>query len=535
MHQQTYLEIFRQRWVAIAGGVVAGIIIALVFCFAIPATYTATATSFLTVRSSAGTLTDGTQFALASITSYPALATSSDVLEPTIRQLGLHESEQALADSVTATNPSTTVLVQVSANAPTAKQAALIANTVSTNLASTVSSLENTGSKNRYKVTLELRDRAQVPTSPSAPQKVIILGLGVFGGLALGLIAALLWASFDTSIRTPDDVRRASGLAVIGELPVRRFRSSRRTSHLELSLREAKITIRQANGGRVPRLLVLVPASATAGEAWIRGALARTFSDSGRKVVLVESDFGGDTAKLLPDSSEAAGFAEALADENRVLELLQKPEGERYSVLPPGTPDSYSSEFLAERSAPAVLGALESDFDLTIAQATSTSRPVNFELLAPYADGVIVLLRYGRSSRSDLGRVLSRLRLSGIRPLGAIVAGIPTSRISDLSAHWEPGDFNEAPREPLRQLSDPPAEPTPAATGLSRSTERAPHSARSATDTDDVLPPVSKAPRRTPRVRRDTRATSPGKTAKPTVEETADSAGHSLSEASTKR
>jgi capsular polysaccharide biosynthesis protein len=149
MPQQSYLQIFTQRWIAIAAGLVVGILVALLFCFAIPASYTATATSFLTVRSSAGTLTDGSQFALARISSYPALADSSDVLGATIKQLGLKESVQTLANSVSATNPATTVLVQVSATAHSAKESALIANTVSTNLASTVSSLENSGSQNR--------------------------------------------------------------------------------------------------------------------------------------------------------------------------------------------------------------------------------------------------------------------------------------------------------------------------------------------------------------------------------------------------
>ena len=515
MQQQTYLQIFRERWSAIVAGLVFGILVALVACFTIPATFTATATSFLSVRSTAATLTDGSQFALARIASYPALAVSSDVLGATIKQLDLHESVQQLSDSVSATNPPTTVLVQVSATATTGKEAALIANTVSTNLASTVSSLENTGSQNRYKVTLELRDRAQIPTSPSAPQRAVILGLGVLGGIAAGLIAALLWEAFDSTIRSPEDARRATGLPVIGELPQRRgsrFSSAaKRRSHLENTLRETQVTLRQSNGGRVPRFLLLVPASADAREGWVRGALARSFAESGRSVVLVEGDFDDDTATLLPNRDDAIGLAESFADPAGTVGRVLMPEDAQYSILPAGHRDNMPSEFVADENSSAVLRALGDSFALTISQVTSTTRPASLELFAPYTDGVIIVARWGRTRRSELGHALARLRLAGIRPLGIMIAGVPVTRANDLAANWRPEDFDSMPREPLRVMAENPQEPAsvaadPAEAGSQRArpapAELAPpQPARKATSDRVGAKPVARPPKRAPRAR----------------------------------
>jgi capsular polysaccharide biosynthesis protein/Mrp family chromosome partitioning ATPase len=462
MEQQSYLQIFRDRLIAVLLGIAVGLGVAAGVSASIPPTYTATATSFLSVQSDVGSLIERSQFALARISSYPELAVSSDVLTQTIDDLGLHESVQQLAKSVTATNPSTTVLLQVSATSRDPQTAADIANDVSSNLSDTVSQLENSTSDSRYTVTLDLRDRAQNPTTPSAPQRSIILGLGLVGGLALGLIAAIIWARLDTTIRSIKDVRRISGLPVIGELPSRGIpllhSRSRRTAYLERTLRDTQLTIRQANGASVPRLLALVPASRAADDLTVRIGLARALAATGRTVALVESDFDGGIESILPSAAGATGLTEALAGKRRVKPSMQTPEKESFSILPAGRSAGLPAEYVSEQHAPAVVKTLVSTYDVTITQVTSVSRPASLELVGPLADGVVVVVRYGRTNTADLGHVLSRLRLLRVRPLGIVLTGVPVYRRSDLAADWRSDDFNEIPRQPVHAYDSLPEE-----------------------------------------------------------------------------
>lgn len=458
MEQQPYLQIFLERWGALVVGVLVGLSLALGISASIPPTYQATSTSFLTVRSTTGTLLERSQFALARISSYPELALSSDVLSKTIFDLGLSQSVQQLANSVSATNPPTTVLLQIASSATDPETAAAISNSIATNLSNTVSELENSSTDNRYIVSLELRDRAQPPTSSSAPQRGIILGLGGLGGLALGLIAAIVWARFDTTVRTAKAARRISGLPVIGELtkpslPFARFRT-RNNDRTEAALRETQLTIRQANGNELPRLLALVPASRAAARIQTRIGLARSLAMTGRSVVLVEADFDGGISATNPEALSVEGLAEVLSGTRSVRRVVLKSDVGSFDLLAPGLPANAPKENVAEHNVLGTVRQLVAEFDLTVTQLTSTTRPATLELIAPYADGVVVLVCLGRTRAADLAHILARLRLLEIRPLGIIMTGVPVFRRSDLVSEWLPGDFNEVPRTPSRKWDD---------------------------------------------------------------------------------
>jgi len=458
MEQQPYLQIFLERWGALVVGVLVGLSLALGISASIPPTYEATSTSFLTVRSTTGTLLERSQFALARISSYPELALSSDVLSKTIFDLGLSQSVKQLANSVSATNPPTTVLLQIASSATDPETAAAISNSIAANLSNTVSELENSSTDNRYVVSLELRDRAQPPTSSSAPQRGIILGLGGLGGLALGLIAAIVWARFDTTVRTAKAARRISGLPVIGELtkpslPFARSRT-RNNDRTEAALRETQLTIRQANGNELPRLLALVPASRAAARIQTRIGLARSFAMTGRSVVLVEADFDGGISATNPEALSAEGLAEVLSGTRSLRRVVLKSDFGSFDLLAPGLPANAPKENVAEHNVLGTVRQLVAEFDLTVTQLTSTTRPATLELIAPYADGVVVLVCLGRTRAADLAHILARLRLLEIRPLGIIMTGVPVFRRSDLVSEWLPGDFNEVPRTPARKWDD---------------------------------------------------------------------------------
>ncbi|MCU1584115.1 MAG: hypothetical protein JWM49_671 [Microbacteriaceae bacterium] len=457
MENQGYFRIFRDRWIALILGVLVGVWVASAVATSIPRTYTASAMSFLSVQSGTGSLVERSQFSLARITSYPELAHSSEVLSNTIRDLGLNTTVQQLGARVTAENPPTTVLLQISADAPTPQQAAAIANSVAANVAAVVSNLENSAGDTRYSVTLEPRIPAQAPTQPSAPQLPIILGLGAIAGLALGLIVAILWARLDTGIRSASHVRRISGLPVLGELPWRSTpRSDRRrwVARRERIFRETQLTIRQANGAVIPDFLLLVPASRSASQPGVRLGLTEALAWTGRSACLVEGDFFGGIRSHL-EVAGTGGLAEVLNGMASLDDAIVPVDGERFSLLPAGSPKHLPREYDAEQRIRGTISNLVSSFDVTIMEATSITQPATLELVGPYADGVVVLVRYGRTRSADLAQVMVRLRVMGIRPLGVVLTGVPPFRRSDLAAGWLPEDFNEVPRRSMWPLNDP--------------------------------------------------------------------------------
>ena len=122
---------------------------------------------------------------------------------------------------VSAENTADTVLLVVRADAPTAQLATDIANSAATHLSELIGETENDEDDARYTVALDQVLPAVAPLAPISPQVTAITGLGGIAGLALGAIVAVYRTTTNRRLRTISDVRRSSGLPVIGQIPRR--------------------------------------------------------------------------------------------------------------------------------------------------------------------------------------------------------------------------------------------------------------------------------------------------------------------------
>lgn len=66
----------------------------------------------------------------------------------------------------------------------------------------------------------EILDPAQVPERPSSPHRTLINAAGSVGGLLAGLLLAIVKEFLGMSIMAPQDITAASGLAVLGLIPI---------------------------------------------------------------------------------------------------------------------------------------------------------------------------------------------------------------------------------------------------------------------------------------------------------------------------
>jgi len=77
-----------------------------------------------------------------------------------------------------------------------------------------------------------------LPDSPHSPNRLLIVGAGIVGGLALGIFAALAVELLIHPIRHPDTIARLAGQPVLGVVPD--FRNQRPRRRLSLFSRAAK-------------------------------------------------------------------------------------------------------------------------------------------------------------------------------------------------------------------------------------------------------------------------------------------------------
>lgn len=200
MELKDYLRVIRLRWFAIAALTLIGLALASAYTFLETPLYQAKTQLFVSVKagSSASELFQGNAFAEKRITSYVSLATSARVLEAVAQELNLSGGAQALVGKVSASSPTGTVLIDITATDPDPQQAVRIANTSVKQLITAVYAVEDASL-----MSLSVFEEATPPSSPSSPNVPVNLVLGAFLGLLLGLGYVFLREVLDTKNLKP--------------------------------------------------------------------------------------------------------------------------------------------------------------------------------------------------------------------------------------------------------------------------------------------------------------------------------------------
>ncbi|WP_348787338.1 Wzz/FepE/Etk N-terminal domain-containing protein [Leifsonia sp. NPDC080035] len=424
-----YLRVFRERWLAVVICVFIGVNAAVAVTMLTTPKYTASALLFLKVDSDSGSLYDRSQFSVQRVKSYPDLVDSPDVLTPVIRELRLHTTPQQLASAVSATNPIDTVSLKVTAEATTAVLAADLANSVAKHLSNEVGQLES-AKQAGSSVQLALTVPATAPAAPQSPDAKLNLLLGVTGGTAAGLVLAILLSLTSRAVRTAEDVRRATGLPLLAQLPggPRERRSAsggdgaRGDSEAYV---DAMVALRRLTNARQLGLLVLVPADGVSSVDTLRLDLARATADTGRTVCVLEADARASGSLPFPPQEQSVGLGDVLAGAVRLDAAIVRPATEGFAILPAGELDPPRAHQGSARPVTAVIDDLHSGYEVLIAQAGARSRPLDVAALAPRADAVVVVARYGRTRSDDLARIVGQLEAMDVQPLGVMMTGTP--------------------------------------------------------------------------------------------------------------
>lgn len=439
MESSGYLHMLRRHIVLVIATALLGLVVAAGAARSITPTYHAQATLFLKVQSGSTSLYERSQFALQRVQSYPQLLESPALLQKVKEQVGLTLSTQQLAAMTNASNPANTVLVNVTADAPSGELAAAIANAAADQLASSVDALENAQASTKNAVILAPQIRAQAPTAPSSPNIPVLLGLGVLAGLVLGYLLAILLETVRPTMRTPEHVRRVTGLPVVAQMPTAWIRRRHIAGSEVTDL--AADNLRAISRGALPPLVVLAPADSPSRHRLTRYMLARGLADSGRRVAVIETTADARLPKGLTLPPHAAGLSEVLAEKIEPAHAVIPHALDRLAVVPVGDVDRAPSQFETERRLPSALREIVRRYDTTVLEVSEIDRPVSLIALAPSTPGALLVVSRRWTSEKAARRLLAKLRVLAIVPIGVVMVDVPSYHTTDLLSTWTEGDF----------------------------------------------------------------------------------------------
>ena len=184
----------RRGWLVVLLFVVGALAVSVVYLRAAPASFTARADVYVTAIGglTVTELNSGSTFALQQAENLSLIATREPVLGPVINRLGLEQTPEQLAESVTATVLGETSVISLEVVSGSPRDAAIMANAVAESLSTAAPDLMPPARKGAAAVRVQVVQRAKTPTGPSRPSVPFTTLVGLATGLLLGLAAALL-------------------------------------------------------------------------------------------------------------------------------------------------------------------------------------------------------------------------------------------------------------------------------------------------------------------------------------------------------
>lgn len=430
MEPSEYLALLRKHWLMIAMLGVLGFVGGYAYSQTIPPSYRATASLFVSEQAgtTVGESLQGSTYAQNRIESYAQLATKAYVLDPVIRELELDTTARSLANSVSATSPINSLILDISAVSGNPEKSADIANTVSTELARAVERIEGTGSDDDTTphVGMTVISPATPPSYAFSPNTKLNAATGFVVGLVIGIVLALARTILDTRVRTQKDIRRVSDVAVLSTV-----RYDRKSAHEAAVMRSQpfgdqaeayrrlRTNLRYLNLRGPNRSIVVTSSLPTEGKTTTSINLAWAMAEGGARVLLVDADLRRPSVARHLGIEGTVGLTTVLIGEATVADVVQR-WGDMLDVLPSGLVPPNPSELLDSTTMVELLADLASSYDVVILDSAPLLPVTDAAVLSRLTDGALVVVGSKRVHRHQLADGLATLSTAGGRVLGLV-------------------------------------------------------------------------------------------------------------------
>ena len=294
-------------------------------------------------------------------------------------------------------------------------------------------------------------DHARVLQKPTRPRILLNLGVGILAALFGGVMLAFIREALETRIRTPEDMLNATGITSVSVLPVigeSDAQSSLISSTLVRGLKtvggngngaasrlllakpssvEAEAfsglytTVALSQGGKPPQVVMVVSGSSGEGKTTIASNLAIVFARCG-PTCLVDADLRKGSISMRFGLPTNKGLATVLSGAAEIADVIRSvPNVANLCIVPTGTADRNPAELMGGVSIHNVMRYLRQRFEFVVFDSPPLLPYADGRMLSPMVDGLILVGRYGVTTRAGIARSMEMLSAIHSAPILEIV------------------------------------------------------------------------------------------------------------------
>ena len=432
MHAMEFLQVLKKRWLYVLLPTLLGFGVATAISFAATPIYQATASVYFSLPfgESASDLFQGSNYTQKQLSSYATLATLPVVLEPVVEKLNLPVTAADLASSVDAVASNDTVLIEIRASDSSPDESAAVANAVADQLAVVVRDLSPKGADGQPSVDVSIVAQAIPPSTPSSPNTRRNAAAGFLGGLFAGLLLALARDRLDTRVRGPKDF--PAGVSRLATVPFDKAarkdplitERGGRSGRTEV-FRSLRTNLQFVDVAQPAKVMVITSAVAGEGKSSTATNLAIVFAEAGKHVLLIDADLRRPRVSEYMGLEGSVGLSNVLVGQAPVQDVIQHWGRDGLSVLASGSLPPNPSELLGSPNMASLLKALRRSYDLILIDAPPLLPVTDAAVAGVQADGVVLVVRYGKTTKNQLASATQSLTAVDARVLGVVLNMAP--------------------------------------------------------------------------------------------------------------
>lgn len=279
---------------------------------------------------------------------------------------------------------------------------------------------------------------------PSSPNIPLLVGLGLIFGLLGGIALAFVIEGFDKTIYSAGEAaallsRPALGLIPTSDHPLEQSLFAGGRSLTSDAFRRLAFNIESQLGLAVVSPTILITsAEPREGKSTVASNLAQTFSQQGKRVLLIDVDLVRPTLHDVYEVDNQVGLCDVLSKEVTLDEAVKIVEG-GVTLLPSGSAENHSAAMLTALNLQPLLNVARRQFDVILIDGPPLLSISDATAVVPQADAVLLVVACNRSNRSALLEVREQLALAGNRPIHLVVNYVDSgSRAADFYINEPP-------------------------------------------------------------------------------------------------
>lgn len=272
-------------------------------------------------------------------------------------------------------------------------------------------------------------DPAIVSYDKYKPNTKMNLAFGAIAGLIIGSMLALLVGSSDTKIKSIEDIREVSDLPLLGKIPKVKTQSSgavlaldEPSSIIAEAFRSLRTSLMFSTPEGLPKLLHITSAEADEGKSNIAHNLASVFSQTGKRILLIDADLRKPSIGKYLNMKPSANLAEYLQGNTSIDSIIVTTDMPNLSIITGDTVDSAPADLLSNDRMLSLLERMSDQFDLIILDSPPVLGLADALILSNRSVATLFVIESNKTNQQSLSDALERLRMGYGNVIGFVLS-----------------------------------------------------------------------------------------------------------------